>query len=132
MQLSRKIEQDGIEAEAAYGADDFDTPEGMEHMDPWTVTLTWRGRTLVVPFYTGEGLRSQMTDGPAALSVLSALLLDSYADDVTFEDWAGEFGYDTDSRSAERTYDACREEAAKLREFLGAEFDAYRQAENDA
>jgi hypothetical protein len=37
-----------------------------------------------------------------------------------FEDWASEYGYDTDSRAAERTYNVVVKQAAELREFLGA------------
>lgn len=36
-----------------------------------------------------------------------------------FEDWAGEFGYDTDSRKALATYEACLKSARSLRDFLG-------------
>lgn len=36
-----------------------------------------------------------------------------------FEQWAGELGYDTDSRAAESTYQACLEIAMKLRAGLG-------------
>ena len=36
-----------------------------------------------------------------------------------FEEWAAEYGYDEDSRRAERVYRTCQEEAAKLARFLG-------------
>ena len=38
---------------------------------------------------------------------------------TSFEEWAGDFGYDSDSRRAEATYNACVESAKKLKEFLG-------------
>lgn len=57
---------------------------------------------------------------PDPLDVLYSLAMDS---DVlnygTFECWAAEFGYDTDSRSAESTYRACLEIALKLRAAIG-------------
>lgn len=37
----------------------------------------------------------------------------------SFESWAGEYGYDTDSRKAEKTYRACRDAAEKLTWWLG-------------
>ncbi len=36
-----------------------------------------------------------------------------------FEDWANEFGYDPDSRSAEKTYKQCLDSALSLRTLLG-------------
>ena len=57
---------------------------------------------------------------PDPVDVLYSLTMDS---DVlnygTFEDWAAEFGYDTDSRSAESTYRACLETALKMRAAIG-------------
>lgn len=36
----------------------------------------------------------------------------------TFEDWCSEYGYDTDSRKAERTYKVCQKQAIELLAFL--------------
>lgn len=53
-------------------------------------------------------------------SVLSSLALDSdVLDHPTFELWAGDFGYDTDSRKAETIYRACLEIALALRNAIG-------------
>jgi hypothetical protein len=40
---------------------------------------------------------------------------------TTNTDWAGEYGYDTDSRKAEKTFRACQRQRAKLFAFLGPE-----------
>lgn len=57
---------------------------------------------------------------PLLRDVLYSLVLDSdviqYA---TFEDWAAEFGYETDSRKAEKTYTDCLAIALKLRALIG-------------
>jgi len=37
----------------------------------------------------------------------------------TFESWASEYGYDTDSRDAERIYKLCLDIGLKLRNRLG-------------
>lgn len=42
-------------------------------------------------------------------------------DPGTFEDFCGEFGYDTDSRKAEKTYFAVQEEWKKVRTFFSAD-----------
>ncbi len=57
---------------------------------------------------------------PDAPSVVASLVLDS---DVlnygSFEDWAGDFGYDVDSREAEKTYRACLAIALQMRNGIG-------------
>lgn len=58
--------------------------------------------------------------------ILESLQCDvSGIEDSTFEDWAGDYGYDTDSRSALETYEACRETARAMRAGLGRE--AFRE-----
>lgn len=38
---------------------------------------------------------------------------------TSFEDWCEEYGYDTDSRCAERTFKACKHATERLKNFLG-------------
>lgn len=57
---------------------------------------------------------------PALLDVLYCTLADASALDYpTFEAWASEYGYDTDSRKAEGIYRTCLREAAVLNAALG-------------
>lgn len=57
---------------------------------------------------------------PDPVDVFYSLSLDSEVlDYATFEEWADNFGYEADSRSAERIYRACLEIALKLRAGLG-------------
>lgn len=59
---------------------------------------------------------------PGAANVISSLVLDSdVLSHATFESWASEFGYDTDSRAAEKTYRACLETALAMHLHLGDE-----------
>ena len=59
---------------------------------------------------------------PDPVDVFGSLLSDASAlDHSTFEDWAGDYGYDVDSRKAEKIYRACLEIALKLRAALGDE-----------
>lgn len=63
---------------------------------------------------TGKVLQPDFAD------VLSSLVMDAgVLDSSSFEDWASEFGYDTDSRTAEKLYRACLEIALKLRNSIG-------------
>lgn len=50
--------------------------------------------------------------------VLYSLIMDSYATEETFEDWCSEYGYDADSRKAERMYNDCKENTKKLKTFI--------------
>jgi hypothetical protein len=59
--------------------------------------------------------------------ILDALASDStgYEGADSFEAWADENGYDTDSRKAEKTYKLIGSQARKLKQFLGE--DNYKQ-----
>ncbi len=57
---------------------------------------------------------------PKAEDVLYSLVSDSdVLNSSGFEDWASNYGYETDSRSAEATYRACLELALKMRAAIG-------------
>jgi len=80
-------------------------------------------------------------DGPVHLNptrpelrgVLESLQVDCRAaDHDTFEDFADEFGYDSDSRKAEAIYNACRKTRSEMRKLLGAEFDAFMNYDFDS
>lgn len=59
---------------------------------------------------------------PEPADVMASLVLDcSVLDAGGFEDWAAEYGYDTDSRKAEAIYLQCLEIALKLRAAVGEE-----------
>lgn len=61
---------------------------------------------------------------PTAEEVLDCLASEASAMDQSFEDWASDFGYDVDSRKAEKAYNACREQGFALRKLLGyADFE---------
>lgn len=57
---------------------------------------------------------------PSLLDVIYSLVMDSdVLESVGFEDWASNYGYNVDSRQAEKTYRACLEIALKLRNGIG-------------
>jgi hypothetical protein len=60
---------------------------------------------------------------PEAQDILDCLASDSssYDNARNFEDFCSDFGYDEDSRSAEKIYNACGAIAKELKFFLGAE-----------
>ena len=110
------------------------------NMDHWKVVLTikalregfdtWHGykgklgacqystRKLTTYFSQGYGHNGRE---PKVTDVLDCLASDSSSIDNArgFEDWCGDFGYDTDSRKAEKTFKVCEHQAKRLRSFLG-------------
>lgn len=55
---------------------------------------------------------------PHAADVLYSLLMDASASQQSFADWCSEYVYDTDSRKAFATYEACQQNADKLARIL--------------
>lgn len=55
---------------------------------------------------------------PSAGAVLYSLLMDSSAVDQSFIDWCSDFDYETDSRKALATYEACCETGLKIRKLF--------------
>jgi hypothetical protein len=93
--------------------------DGGRDMDHWKVTLRCSGRRMILTYSTGSGLRGQPIE---ASSVLDCLASDAAGvqNARDFSDWCAEYGYDTDSRKAERTYKACQRQAASLQRLLGS------------
>jgi len=115
---------------------------GFEHGTTYETCGRPKGKTAFIPAETlgydsyGRPIiqagrsekRKQFT--PKAADVLASLALDSSVlDSGTFEDWAAEYGYDSDSREAEKTYRQCLDIALKLRAAIG---DAGLQSLRDA
>lgn len=69
---------------------------------------------------TGWGISKGNPIKPDYLSVMYCLISDSNVFDYgSFEEWAREYDYDPDSRSAEKIYRDCLEIALKLRNAIG-------------
>ena len=123
--------------------------EKWEHFE-WEVTLLYQKRShktvyrcgmahvkdtkLMQKIKWGENYArpwSSLAKPPTAADVLSSLCADARsADRTTFEDWCSDLGYDEDSRTARRTYEACVEINAKLHALLGQDFDLFADAEH--
>lgn len=59
---------------------------------------------------------------PDSVDVIYSLVSDSCVlDYASFESWADDFGYDSDSRKAEAIYKACLDIALKLKAAIGAD-----------
>ena len=59
---------------------------------------------------------------PTLQDILSCLIMDADgADALTFEEWCSDFGYDTDSRKAERIFNESRRSSVLLQRILPRE-----------
>lgn len=97
------------------GVDD----DGWER-DEWVVTLYHDGRHLTTRFYTGT-----MHATPTRKDVLESLFSDAQGVEYDgFEDWADNYGYDSDSRKALAIYEAVVEQTERLKAFCGDDFEA--------
>ena len=90
----------------------------------YKVTLKCGNRQMTLYFSKGYALSGE----PTAAEVLDCLASDavSIENAVTFADWAHEFGYDTDSRKAEKTYKLCLRQTKKLANLISDD-DQYRK-----
>lgn len=122
MTLADRIAEWGITANAEWDAD-YVSEDDMwdDAASHWQVTLTRTHpanpndtRAITVPFHQG----SAHTKPPTARDVLQCLLSDTSGLDGSFEEWAANYGYDTDSRKAYATFQVILEQTQKLASFL--------------
>lgn len=126
--LERVCEREGVTVESVYGGAEVPSQAGwVSGTVGWKVTLRYDGRQLTTSYYTGPAIERE----PTAADVLYCLISDaSVADCPNFESWCADMGYDTDSRKALATFEACKAMAPKLQRFLGARYDAFTCAEH--
>jgi hypothetical protein len=103
--------------------------EGSRHYDA-TVSFEIGGKRVARDFEYHVG--SGVTGAPKRRDLLSCLALDATSGDQSFEDFCSDFGYDTDSRKAYATWEACRESGEKLRDVFGTAFEDFCATEWDA
>lgn len=83
------------------------------------VPMLWNPSKLIA-----EDIQQASEPAPPTIdSVLDCLAIDSssFDDAKDFETWAADFGFDTDSRKAEKAYRTCGDQAKRLRHLLGDE-----------
>jgi hypothetical protein len=102
-----------------------DMPAGSAH---YRCRIRRGRRSMLVHFSQGPAICRE----PTAADVLQCLASDASGVENArgFEDWCGDYGYSTDSRSAERTYRAIEKQAADLRRVLGDAFSDLLSAES--
>jgi hypothetical protein len=92
--------------------------EGADNMDHWRCNLRCNGRRIAITFSMGAGHNGRE---PQLAEVLDCIASDASGVENarSFDDWCSEYGYDTDSRKAERIYATCTRQTASLKRLLG-------------
>lgn len=72
-----------------------------------------------------ETVQKYFNNGPTCADVLDCLASDcaGIENADNFEQWAEDYGYDTDSRKAEKIYNICKQQAEKFKAFMGDEYE---------
>jgi len=86
----------------------------------WTVTATFEGKSITSPYSQG----SAYDRPPTAENVIYSLASDASCAEEDFEGFCSSLGYDSDSRTAERVWNACRDTELQLRRLFGAKYDS--------
>ena len=88
----------------------------------FSVTLRHQRRQFTLDFFQGPAHEKE----PDIDDVLDCVILDSQGIDNarSFEDWASDFGYDTDSRKAEAIFKTCKRQRAELKRLMGNDYDS--------
>ena len=93
-------------------------------MDHWRCRITnAAGKRAVVIFSMGFGHNGNT---PKLEEVINCLASDASGVENAhdFADWCSEYGYDTDSRKAEKTYKACQRQCGQLKRLFGEDYQA--------
>ena len=95
--------------------------DGWQHY-AYVVRLARGDESMTIPWRQGTGI----TESPDVASVLDAVLSDAagFVNARDFEEWAAEYGYDSDSRKAYALYQQVDEQTEQLRDVLGEDFDS--------
>ncbi len=87
-------------------------------MDHWRCTIRAGKSRMSLVFSMGSGHRGKR---PELANVLDCLASDAsgYENVLAFEDWCAEYGYETDSIRALKTFRAVKRQSERLQKLLG-------------
>jgi len=108
-----------MKAEETYSNPNMDADDWSRQASHWKCTIHFGKRRMTTYFSQGAAISRR----PSPADVLNCLASDAAGVDNAggFEDWAAEYGYDPDSRRAEKTYRLCERQTEKLKALLGPE-----------
>lgn len=90
------------------------------HAKHFAYTLSRVGNDNKIKGYYSQGEAIKGT--PRVTDIVLAMLMDTQGiADTSFDMWCGDFGYDTDSRKALNTYQACMKEYGQIKSLFSSE-----------
>lgn len=129
--LRNYVEARGLRVEILSGPD-ANTDEYNWQYHAYTLKLTngELGTKMTIPWRQGIGITDDPSDRPEL--VFECLIIDAwgYLQAQSFEDWAGEYGYDTDSRKAEQMYRELEARTTAFLDFIGGKAELENLALN--
>lgn len=129
-QLAEYMREHGLTIERTSGAD-YNVVDGHERYE-YELRLHHAATQdyIEFPYYTGIAITTDPEDTPE--SILDILVSDAWGIECnpTFEDWAGEYGYDVDSRAAEKNWRGVRDLAEQFVELIGGRSELENLAMN--
>lgn len=110
--------------------------DGGGKANEWRIKFTkqYTKKSFSVPFFMGIGLvkKNGIPKHPTINDVLLSLSGDCRLAEDSFEDFCSNTGYDEDSISDRKLYDACVTEAKRVKEFLGKSYDEFLSLEEES
>lgn len=98
-----------------------------DSFNAWKIQLRYKGRKMTIDFFTGPALGE-----PRDVSeIMDCVLSDSQAGEMDFSEFCSEFGYDEDSRMAEKTWKDCQKISGKVNHFLSDDYETFLYADRN-
>ncbi len=94
---------------------------------PYRCTLKYQGRQYSFDFFMGQA----HTDEPTAAGTLDCLLSDAQGGEMDFSEFCREFGYDKDSRRAEKIHKACQKTTEGIKRLFGDNYEKFLYADRN-
>lgn len=98
--------------------------EWQQNANSYRCTLFYEKRSFSFDYWQGTGI----PEDPTAAGCLESLLSDASCSE-DFGDFCSEFGYDTDSRNAEKIHKGCLKVAKSMKRLLGKDFEKFMESE---
>lgn len=117
MSIQDFINKLGIKIQSEYASSNPNMADDKWKANHYKVVMH-RGKKQMTIYYSKS---LALSGEPEADEVLDSMASDAagFENARDFEDWCGEYGYDTDSRKAERIFKTVERQAQALQKFLG-------------
>jgi hypothetical protein len=147
MTIEAKLTDMGVVLTSTLVRDEFNGRTNRNGQSVWAVTIVRNGESFQTEYSMGAAYRHYRNnrpiqikhynltvydcdrynqtkpDNPSLDDVLHCFVMDAQGvgDGQTFEDWAADYGYEVDSREAEKSFNACRDSYFAMIRLFGSD-----------